>query len=187
MTSAAFPDRPRVDAHEKVMGATRYAADVPLPGLLYAMTVPATITVGQVTALAVEPAMRVPGVVRVLTAADFPPPPAVVPGSPPPPAMITAEITYRGQPVALVVAETLEAAIEGAEAIRPAYAEAPFLARIDSPGTVPEPAKEDPTTDVDVGDANTAMARAATRHKAEYVSPAQHHNPIEMLSTTAVW
>jgi len=186
MTAVAFPNRPRVDAHEKVLGATHYAVDVPLPGMLYAMTVPATIAKSRITAMPVEPAMSVSGVVRVLTATDFPPPP-VVPGTPPPPEMITIEIAYRGQPVALVVAETLEAAIEGAEAIRPVYAEESFLARIDSPGAMPEPAKKDLTTAVDAGDANSAMARSVTRLTAEYVSPAQHHNPIEMLSTTAVW
>ncbi len=187
MTTAPFPNRPRVDAREKVMGAIRFGADVPLAGLLYAMTVPSTIAKGRVTALPLDPAMRVRGVVRVLTAADFPPPPAAEPGTPPPPGMIIAEVDYRGQPVALVVAETLEAAIEGAEALRPVYAQAPsFLAVIDSPGAVREPAKKELTTDVKAGDADGAMARATTRHKAEYVSPAQHHNPIEMLSTTAV-
>ncbi len=187
MTTAAFPNRPRVDAREKVMGATLYGADEPLPGMLFAMTVPATIAKGRITALLVEAALRVQGVVRVLTATDFPPPPPSIPGSPPPPEMITTEIAYRGQPVALVVARTLEAAIEGAEAIRPVYAEATFVPLIDSPGAVREPAKESLDTAVNAGDADRAMARAVTRHEAEYVSPAQHHNPIEMLSTTAVW
>ncbi len=187
MTSLPFPNRPRVDARDKVMGVARYSADIPLPGVLYAMTVPATIAKGRVTELSVDPAMLVPGVVRVLVAADFPSAPPSEPGTPPPPAMITTEITYRGQPVALVVAETLEAAIEGAEAIRPAYAEAPFLALIDSAGAIREPAEKELATDVDAGDASAAMARASTRIEAEYVSAAQHHNPIEMLSTTAVW
>lgn len=187
MTTASFSDRPRVDAHEKVMGATRYAADVPLPGMLYAMTVPSTIAKGRITALSVDAALRVRGVMRVLTATDFPPPPAAVPGKPPPPGMIGTEIAYRGQPVALVVAETIEAAIEGAEAIRPVYAEAPFLAKIDSPGAVSEPATKGLATAVNAGDAARVMAHAVTRHSADYVSPAQHHNPIEMLSTTAIW
>ena len=184
MTNGPFPDRPRVDAREKVMGQTKYAADVAVPGLLYAMMVPANVAKGRTTAVPVAAAMRVPGVVRVLTATDFPPPPPPPPGdAPPPPPMITTEIAYRGQPVALVVAETLEAAIEGAELIRPTYAPAPFSPLPTSPGAVREPV-EKPVT---AGDANRAMARATTRHKAEYVSPPQHHNPIEMLSTTAVW
>ena len=193
MPAAPFPDRERIDAHDKVLGATAYAADVRLPGLLHAMTVPATIAKGRVEALPVEAAMRVPGVVRVLTAADFPPSPAPAPapasptggapaGPPAPTPTITTEIAYRGQPVALVVAETLEAAIEGAEAIRPCYAEEPFTPLFDSPGMTREPFR--PTK---FGDARRIMATAATTIDAHYVAPAQHHNPIEMLSTTAVW
>ncbi|RXD05611.1 xanthine dehydrogenase family protein molybdopterin-binding subunit [Sphingomonas sp. UV9] len=182
MTSAPFPNRPRVDAREKVLGAARYAADVAVPGMLYAMQVPATIAKGRVTGLSTDAAMRIAGVVRVLTATDFPPPPPGGAGGPPPPATITDDIAYRGQPVALVVADSLEAAIEGAEAIRPTYAAVDFTATIDDKGAVTQPVE--PTRG---GDAEKAMARAVTRHKADYVSPAQHHNPIEMLSTTAVW
>lgn len=186
MPSAPFPDRARIDAHAKVTGATAYAADIPLPGLLYAMTVPATIAKGRIESLSVDAAKRVPGVVCVLTAADYPtpamPPPAkgVTPAASPTPT-ITAEIAYRGQPVALVVAETLEAAIEGAEAIRPHFSETPFQSLIDSADTMREPFR--PTK---IGDAPRLMATAATTIDEHYVAPAQHHNPIEMLSTTAV-
>lgn len=181
--TAPFPNRPRADAREKVMGAARYGADHQVAGLLYAMQVPAAIAKGRIAALSVDAAMQVPGVVRVLTSTDFLPPPPASPGAPPPPATLTADIAYRGQPVALVIAETLEAAIEGAEAIRPTYTVAPaFTSLIEQPGVVREAVKP-----VTAGDATRAMARAVTRHKADYVSPPQHHNPIEMLSTTAVW
>ncbi|MDB5663409.1 MAG: hypothetical protein JWN59_1747 [Sphingomonas bacterium] len=184
MPAAPFPERERIDARDKVLGATAYAADVQLPGLLYAMTVPAAIAKGRVVAVAIEGAMRVPGVVRVLTPADFPPllsaaPPGNGQQAQPTPA---TEIAYRGQPVALVVAETLEAAIEGAEAVRPTFAGQPFVPLIDSPGAAREPVKPKKA-----GDAQAALANAATTVEASYVSPAQHHNPMEMLSTTAVW
>ncbi|EPX62335.1 Periplasmic aromatic aldehyde oxidoreductase, molybdenum binding subunit YagR [Cystobacter fuscus DSM 2262] len=180
MTTVPFADRARVDAREKVMGRTAYAADVPLPGLLYAMTVPARIAKGQLTALSLEEAARVPGVVRILTADDFPPPPQGG-GLPLPPTLIR-EIAYRGQPVALVVAKTLEAAIEGAEAVRATYADQTFSPLIDSTG-----AAHEPFAGVEVGNARLAMETASTSHADTYVSPAQHHNPIEMLSTTAQW
>lgn len=184
MSASPFPDRPRIDAFDKVRGTTEYAADVPLPGMLHAMTVPARIAKGTMTALSSEAALRVPGVVRVLTPNDFPPPPepADEDGPPPPPPTLINAIAYRGQPVALVVAETLEAAIEGAEAVRPAYEAAPFASMIDSEGASREPAE-----DTVAGDAPGAMAGAATTVEAVYVSPTQHHNPIELLATTAVW
>lgn len=185
MSAPVFQNRPRFDALEKVNGTLRYAADVPLPHMLYAMTVPSRIAKGRVTDLSTSEALAVPGVVRVLTAGDFPPPSSNPPGgpeAPPPPPTITEQIAYRGQPVALVLAETLEAAIEGAEAIRPSYSEDAFTPLIDSKG-----AERQPVQDVTAGDVDAAMKRATVRIIAEYESPAQHHNPIEMLSTTAVW
>ena len=182
MPAAPFPERPRFDARDKVLGATAYSADVQLPGLLFAMTVPATIAKGVVPPPDTAAALRVPGVVRVLTAPDFPPPPEPAKGEEPPPAMITTEIAYRGEPVALVLAESLEAATEGAEAIRQAPAAAPFVALMDSPGATREPWQPSQG-----GDAARTLAEAGTTIDQRYVSPAQHHNPIEMLSTTAWW
>lgn len=180
MPSMPFNERARIDACEKVRGRPIYAADIPLPGLLHAMTVPAGIALGTMTALPVEAAMVVPGVVRVLTPDDFPTT-AVASGWPPPPTL-TWEITYRGQPVALVIAETLEAAIQGAEAIRPRYRERPFAALMESEG-----AERELVEDTVTGDAMPAVEHAATLIDQSYRSPTQHHNPIELLSTTAVW
>ena len=179
---APYPERERIDARDKVLGVTRYAADVSVSGVLFAMTVPATIAKGHIATLSIAAAMAVPGVVRVLTADDFPSPPQPTKGTSPPPPTITTEIAYRGQPVALVVAETLEAAIQGAETIHPTYVEEAFVPLIDSPGAVREPAKA-----VQAGDAQQVLAGVKTAVDQHYVSPAQHHNPMEMLSTTAEW
>lgn len=183
MTTNPFPDRNRVDALEKVRGATVYAADVQLPGLLFAMTVPSSIAKGEVLTIPTEDAMRVPGVVRVFTPEDFPPPPppAKFPHVEAPPTL-EMQIAYRGQPVALVVAETLEAAIQGAERIQPTYKVEPFAATKYSAGALAETGKG-----MHAGDAAAALAQANTIHSADYELPAQHHNPIELVSTTADW
>ncbi|MGK6315759.1 xanthine dehydrogenase family protein molybdopterin-binding subunit [Neorhizobium sp. DT-125] len=184
MPASPFTDRARVDALEKVLGRPIYAADIPLPGMLHAVTVPASIARGRMTALPVEPALSIPGVIRVLTPEDFPPPSAPSGDShgPPPPPTLTWEIAYRGQPVALVVASTLEAAIEGAEAIRPVFEEQAFSAIVDSDGMV-----RDGIDDVAAGDTMSALESAATIIDQTYESPTQHHNTIELLATTAVW
>lgn len=182
MVAETFTDHPRIDARQKVLGQRLYAADQVFPGLLYAMVVPARIAKGRVTSLPTEPAMRVPGVVRILTASDFETPKGSASGGPPPIPTLTMEIAYRGQPIALVVAKTLEAAIEGAEAVQAEYAADTFVPLISSPG-----ASRQPVADVKAGDAAQAMAGATTTIEAEYDTPAQHHNPIEMLATTAVW
>jgi xanthine dehydrogenase YagR molybdenum-binding subunit len=87
VTDSIFPDRARIDAREKVCGTNIYAADVGLPGLLYAMMVPSVVAKGTMTALSTDAAMRVPGVVRILTPDDFPGKavPVAYPNIPPPP------------------------------------------------------------------------------------------------------
>ncbi|MCO6404515.1 molybdopterin-dependent oxidoreductase [Aurantimonas endophytica] len=174
MPPAPFPDRPRVDAHDKVTGIVRYAADLQFTGMLYAMTVPAGIAKGRISSVPTDAAMRVPGVVRVLTPSDFP-----TPASPP---TLEFEVAYRGQPVALVIAQTLEAAIEGAEAIRPLYEPVPFASVLDSAG-----ARRIPAEAVTFGSADSVLASATRTIEATYESPTQHHNPIELIATIAVF
>ena len=182
MPAQPYSDRPRADALDKVKGAATYAADVQFAGLLYAMTVPSPVAKGRVAALELDAALRVPGVVRILTPADFPSAPqtADLPGSPRP--GLVPHIAFRGEPLAVVVAETLEAAVEGADAVRARIDAEPFSALMDSPGAVREVA-----ANVTAGDAARAFAGATTVVEASYESPTQHHNPIELLSTTAVW
>lgn len=183
MTAQPFAERERVDAHDKVLGRTQFAADFRYLNMLYAMLVPATIAKGRVVELETYAATKVPGVVRVLTASDFPPPPPLrKDGPPPPPPTIQNDVCYLGQPVALVLGETLEAAIEGAEAIKPRYDTQGFIPLIDSEG-----AKRVPGKPTKVGDAASALARAAFVVDEQYETPTQHHNPIELFATTAHW
>jgi xanthine dehydrogenase YagR molybdenum-binding subunit len=179
--STPFSERERFGANDIVRGRPIYSADIPVSGMLHAMTVPASIALGTMTGLARDAAMAVPGVVRVLTPDDFPPPPEPSGGFPPPPTL-TWEIAYRGQPVALVVAETIEAAREGAEMIRPTYMARDFVPFMYSDGAVREPVE-----DVIAGDAMRVLRTATTIIDQYYRSPVQHHNPMELLSTTAVW
>lgn len=107
--------RPRTDSNEKVRGTTRYAADVPMIGLLHARIVPSVYAHARIIGIDASAALAVPGVVAVLTAADLP--------------IIAAddmrmfeplargEVLFAGQPVALVVAETESAAADGAELV----------------------------------------------------------------------
>jgi xanthine dehydrogenase YagR molybdenum-binding subunit len=182
MSIAPFPDRARVDARAKVRGEARYAADIPVDRLLHAMTVPSPVAKGTLTSLSIDGAMRVPGVVTVLTADDFPPPPPAGEDGPPPPPTLERNIAYRGQPVAIVVAETLEAAIEGASAVRPSIAAEPFLAVMESEG-----AERIPAEGVAFGDATAALADAVFTVEGTFESPVQHHSPIELIATTALW
>lgn len=112
--------RPRLDSEEKLLGATRYAADVPVPGLLHARLVLSLESHARIEGIERSDALRAPGVVAVLTAADLP---IVAEGdSRMHEPLARAEVVYAGQPVAMVVAESEAAAEDAAEAVRVDYA-----------------------------------------------------------------
>lgn len=184
-------ERPRIDAYEKVLGRALYAADHSVPGLLHAMTVPAAIAKGRIETIDATAAQSVAGVVRVFTHEDFSQiktTPAArgaygQPGKGYQP-MTSPLVRHRGEPVALVVAETLEAAIEGAEAVKVRYIEEPFSALMEDDLATHEPGA---ASELSTGDAEAAYAGASHRIDVEYLHPQQHHNPIELISTTAAF
>src|SRR5204863_6161578 len=127
----------RRDGILKVKGEARYAADNHPPGMLYAVLAVASIARGRVTFLDVEAAKRHPGVVEVMTSANRPPL-AEDPDAKTHPFMFRFEalqndlVRYANQPIAVVIAETLEAATEGAALLAPRYDAEPARTGLDS-------------------------------------------------------
>jgi CO/xanthine dehydrogenase Mo-binding subunit len=107
--------RPRVDAPDKVTGATRFAADGHVHGLLHARPVLATEAHARIRGVDKDAALAVPGVVAVLVAADLPLATTGTDRTAEP--LAREEVVFAGQPVALVVAETEAAAEDGAELV----------------------------------------------------------------------
>ncbi|HYI74239.1 MAG TPA: xanthine dehydrogenase family protein molybdopterin-binding subunit [Gaiellaceae bacterium] len=107
--------RPRIDAPDKVTGATRYAADGYIHGLLHARLVLSTESHARILGVDDAAALDVPGVVAVLTAADLPIASSGIDRTAEP--LAREEVVFAGQPVALVVAETEAAAEDGAELV----------------------------------------------------------------------
>jgi xanthine dehydrogenase YagR molybdenum-binding subunit len=100
------------------------------------------------------------------------------------------QIWHDGQIMALVVAETFQAAEEAAAKITADYEPEQPSADLGSAGTQILPAvgnvdnlKEDPMH----GDFASAYQGSAVTVDAEYRTPTQTHNPIELFSTTAAW
>ncbi|HEV7885726.1 MAG TPA: molybdopterin cofactor-binding domain-containing protein, partial [Solirubrobacteraceae bacterium] len=115
MSATIGVPRRRVDGGDKVRGATRYAADLPIPGVLHARLVLATEAHARIAGIDTEAARAVAGVVAVLTAADLPVSPDA-PGRAGEP-LAREEVVFAGQPVALVVAESEAAAADGVDAV----------------------------------------------------------------------
>ena len=107
--------RPRVDAPDKVTGATRFAADGYVHGLLHARPVLATEAHARIRGVDKDAALATPGVVAVLLAADLPIASTGTDRTAEP--LARDEVVFAGQPVALVVGETEAAAEDGAEAL----------------------------------------------------------------------
>jgi CO/xanthine dehydrogenase Mo-binding subunit len=107
--------RPRVDSPDKVTGATRYAADGYVHGLLHARPVLSTEAHARIRSVECEAALAVPGVVAVLTAGDLPITATGTDRTVEP--LARKEVVFAGQPVALVVAESEAAAEDGAELV----------------------------------------------------------------------
>ncbi|MCZ2497945.1 molybdopterin-dependent oxidoreductase [Xylophilus sp. Kf1] len=188
----------RVDGFVKVTGRARYAAEHATPDLLYGWVVSSDIARGKILSIDDTATRTVPGVVEVISHQNRPhlawfdrsyADEVSVPGSPFR-ALYDDEVVFSGQPVALVVGDTLEAARDGAALLQVHYEKSAHntdfrVALADKY----EPKKKRSTylPPKPRGDAPAAYAAAPLKHSAEYRLPAHFHNPMEMHASTVVW
>jgi len=183
----------RVDGHAKVTGAAKYAGEFNVPGLAFGAVVTSTIAKGRIARIDASEALRVKGVLDVLTHENRPRMAAtnaaykddVGPekGSPFRP-LYDDKILFNGQPIALVLAEEWEIARFAASLVRVEYIKqthgTDLLARLDQAFVVETPERLR-------GKADKAYAGSAVRHEAEYYIPIEHHNPMELYASTVLW
>ena len=183
----------RRDGELKVTGRATYAADNHPEGLLHAVTAVSSIARGRVASLDVAAAKAHPGVVEVLTPANRPPL-AHDPNEKLGMFGFRIEVLqddtvrYVNQPIALVVAETQEAAVEGAALLNPRYEVEPARTGLDdgeryAPSAVGVGAP--PRTAY--GDIDAGFAAAETVIQADFATPAQFHNAMEPHAVVAQW
>ncbi len=122
-----------VDAVDKVTGAARYALDLAWPGVLHAAVVRSQRAHALVTSIDVEQALQLPGVRRVVTHDDLDGVFAYFGHRQPDHAILApGRVRYWGEPVAVVVADTLIAARDAAEAVYVEYDDLDELMDIDA-------------------------------------------------------
>jgi xanthine dehydrogenase YagR molybdenum-binding subunit len=187
------PPVPRIDGRLKVTGAARYAADIPVSNLAYGVLVTSTIARGEVQSLNLDAARRTPGVLDILSygdVRDIEPPQFGTASYTSLAPLHSKQIWHDGQIIALVIAETFQAAEEAAHKVTASYLPRQPSADLDSPGTDiiaaagnTERLKQDPHA----GDLEAGLRAAGALIEAEYRTPTQTHNPMELFSTTAVW
>jgi xanthine dehydrogenase YagR molybdenum-binding subunit len=174
---------PRIDAVAKVTGAARYEGDTRMPGALHAALVGAPIASGRVVRIDDAAARDLPGVVAVVTHASAPR--LARPASPI--ALQGAAIHFAGQPVAVVIAETVAQARRAAAAVEVICDPAPAITAIHqaldhayAPASAGHVA-----TDSRRGDPEHApRALELARH---YTTPTHLHHPLEPPFVVARW
>jgi xanthine dehydrogenase YagR molybdenum-binding subunit len=188
----------RVDGRAKVTGAARYAAEYNAPDLCFGVVVNSGIAKGKIARMDLAAASAVSGVLTIVTHENRPKMRSfgifykdmTAPGGSPFRPFYDENIVYSGQPIALVVATTFEAASYAASLVSVEYTTEPHdtnLMRNLSRGHKPSRLKAgySPPPD-EKGDADGAFATAPVRIEAEYYSGVEHHNPMELFASTVI-
>jgi xanthine dehydrogenase YagR molybdenum-binding subunit len=177
----------------KVTGRAVYAADNHPPGVLYAVMAASKIARGRVVYLDVQAAMAHPGVVEVMTPANKPAL-AEDPDAKTNPFMFRLDllqndrVRYANQPIAVVIAETLEAATEGAVLLSPRYQTEPARVGLDAGESfVPPGVGVGNPSELHRGDVEAGLAAASKRIEASYETAPQYHNAMEPHAIVAAW
>jgi xanthine dehydrogenase YagR molybdenum-binding subunit len=183
----------RRDGVLKVTGAARYAADNHPPGMLYAVLATSRIARGRVTSLNVRAAKGHKGVVAVMTPANRPKL-AQDPDERSNPFMFRIDVLqndrvrYTNQPIALVIAESLETATEGAILLQPRYeADGARIGLDANESFVPPAVGLGAPAEVHKGDIEAGFRTAAMTIDATYETPTHFHNALEPHAIVAAW
>jgi xanthine dehydrogenase YagR molybdenum-binding subunit len=183
----------RRDGFLKVTGTARFAADNHPAAMLYAVLAVSSIARGRVISLNIEAARAHPGVVDVMTPMHKPAL-AQDPDEKSNPFMFKLDllqndrVRYANQPIAVVIAETLEAATEGASLLSPQYETESARASIDTADTfIPPSVGMGLPPEEHHGDVAAGLARADLKIDASYDTPAQYHNAMEPHAIVAAW
>ncbi|HKT02717.1 MAG TPA: xanthine dehydrogenase family protein molybdopterin-binding subunit [Rugosimonospora sp.] len=172
----------------KVTGAATYAADNDIDGLVHAVVVDSSIGRGRITGVDTSAALAQPGVLAVISHLNAPTLPYLDnPGSNNPPGRRLRvfqddQVLFFGQPVAVAVATTLEAAQHAASLVEVSYDAQPPSTDLSDENNPTNP----PQT-YTRGDAQAALGSAAVRLEMTYRPARNHHNPMETHATVARW
>ncbi len=176
----------------KVTGKARYAAEFNVKNPAYAYIVQSTVSSGVITAIDQTAAQKASGVLAVITPFNAPELPKPKP-QPPARRHITVlqekDIWYNGQPIAVVVANSLDEARFAANLLKVTYSPTPpkldFHGRFAEARPPKQQGREPAATTR--GDVQAGLSKAATKIDVVYTTPIQNHNPMEPHATIAEW
>ena len=186
----------RVDGRLKVTGAAKYPAEFAPPNMAHAFLVMSTISKGTITKIDSAAAEKAPGILAVVTHLNAPK--LAEPQNAQRTEGIRIEqripladdkISYGGQYVAMVVAETLEQARHGAALLKISHTqEKPVLEKERAIKSDKPKEHFDEELQAKKGDPATALQNPdLVKIEQIYSTPTQTHNPMECSATIAVW
>lgn len=127
----------RVDARAKVTGQAKYTQDLMTQPMMVAKVVHSTVANGVVTGFDLDEALKVPGVIKIVTCFDVPEIDFCTPGHPwsveaahqdvQDRRLLNQRVRYYGDDVAAVIAEDEIAAVKAARLVKVHYEEYPAL------------------------------------------------------------
>ena len=192
----------RVDGFAKVTGSAKYAAEIDAPALAYGSVLTSAIAKGRIARIDSSAALRVHGVIEVLTHDNRPPMPdddesykdETAPAGSPFRPLYNGKILFSGQPIALVMAETSEIARFAATLVQVEYETDAHVTEVHSRREAAVPVKP-PSNPIEAlftppktrGAPEQAFATAAVCHEGEYYVPIEHHNPMELFASTVIY
>ncbi len=183
----------RVDGRAKVTGTAKYSAEFEMPNLTQAVMVTSTIANGTITRMDTSAAEKAPGVVAILTPGNAPSLPKKGEAGVNPPAgrvlqlLQTPDVYYNNQPIAVVIAESLNEAFFAASLIRVKYQEQPPKLDFEAGFADAHPGKNKVPPMLSEGNVPSGFENAEVKIDQVYTTPMENHNPMEPHATTAAW
>ncbi len=184
----ATPPEGRVEGIAKVTGQGKYSAEYTVKNLCYGVLVGSTVAAGTIKNINLENAKQSSGVIDIITHLNKP----LVPGMADEakiketrfglPVFHTNKVYFKGQPIAMIIAETLEEATYAASLVEAQYDTEPFNVDFETfrkTVELKEAGKEKGSLE--------AWGTVPFIVEAEYNIKADVHNPMEMHATIAEW
>ena len=185
----------RAEGRKKVTGGAKYTADAAATGAFHATLVNSTIANGRVRRINTDSAARAPGVVGIFTSANmfrFKPLPTPWDHNRPHGQRYLPlqddRIHYAGQPIALVVAKTLDQAAHAGTLIEVDYeAERPIVWNEETAAKAYDPPQFLWPVNSSVGDSRAGLTAGSVKIEAVYSTPDHHHCQMEPHASVATW
>ncbi len=184
----------RVDGVDKVTGKATYSAEHKLANMAYAVFVCSTISKGSIKNMLLFDAKNAAGVLDIIYYGNLPAVPGYNPFAKDPnkkgyewrglKVFNTNQVYSNGQPIALVIADTLERAVHAASLVKAEYTKEEFDTDFEASKTDEKKLKK--SNDYKRGDADV-YKNGEVSVEAEYIVPIETHNPMELHATIAVW